>query len=485
MVQVLLLTLTSFIAMPAAKAQVCVGDSLALVEIYNATNGPSWTSSTNWLTGRVATWRGVSVTGNRVTGLSLPFNHLTGALPYHLGFLQELTTLSLQGNDLAGQIPSALVFLQKLKVLNLSSNNLTGNIPVTLGLTLSLTSLNLSGNTLSGSIPVTFALLSKLRALDLSSNQLSGSIPATLGYLSSLQSLSLANNKLSGSIPATFSNLNSVQEVYIFNNKLSGALPDAIGGMDSLTFFNASQNKFTGAVPASVAALPFLYFFNVESNQIQDLPNLTSSASLLQLYVADNKLTFADIVPNISKAQGGNYAPQDSVASNKTINVCAGQTLTLPGNYIEATPGNLYRWYKTDLSYFGPLSVNQPLAVPNAATTNAGVYTVEISNDQAPDLLIYRKTVRVKVNACASSAQALRTGDTKVYPVPFDETTLVEVAGEAAKVVVMDSQGNIRETHATTDDQQSVTVGASLTKGTYFVQSVHGSKKEVVRIVKN
>ena len=50
------------------KAQVDVNDSLALVDLYNSTNGPSWTHHDNWLTGPVGSWYGIYLTdgGKRV-----------------------------------------------------------------------------------------------------------------------------------------------------------------------------------------------------------------------------------------------------------------------------------------------------------------------------------------------------------------------------------------------------------------------------------
>ena len=51
------------------KAQVLESDSLALVALYNSTDGSNWTNNTNWLTGNVDTWFGVTVSGNRVTEL--------------------------------------------------------------------------------------------------------------------------------------------------------------------------------------------------------------------------------------------------------------------------------------------------------------------------------------------------------------------------------------------------------------------------------
>jgi Leucine-rich repeat (LRR) protein len=481
LVTVVLLTIAGFLTAPAARAEVCVGDSLALVEIYHATNGASWTSSTNWLSGPLSSWQGVQLTNGRVTSLTLTFNNLTGSLPLHLGFLQELTGLSLQGNALTGSVPVALVFLQKLKTVDLSGNKLTGGVPVTLGLTQSLVSLNLSGNQLTGSIPVTLALLSKLRSLNLSNNKLTGSIPPALGSLSGLQSLQLNDNQLTGQIPTTIGNLNSVREFLLFNNKLTGTIPTAIGGMDSVVFINLSNNKLTGAVPASIVNDKQLYFLNVESNQIKDVPNLSASTSLLQLYVASNKLTYADIEPNIVKAQNGSYAPQDSVGTNAVVTVCAGGAVTLPGNYIEASPNNSYTWFKKDLSFIADPSSSASFTITNATAANAGLYSVEISNSVAVDLILYRRTVRVKVAACAGKQSSAST--ISVYPVPFEGATTVAVGGEAAQVVVLDGNGTVREKYDVAS-QGSVEIGQRLERGTYLIQTIQGDKKESVRVIK-
>ncbi|MDZ7648395.1 MAG: hypothetical protein U5K54_15080 [Cytophagales bacterium] len=45
------------------------------------TGGASWTNKTNWLTGNVTTWAGVTFTGGSVTTINLPNNNLTGDVP--------------------------------------------------------------------------------------------------------------------------------------------------------------------------------------------------------------------------------------------------------------------------------------------------------------------------------------------------------------------------------------------------------------------
>ena len=62
----LLMTLLGFMVLVTVtgvtvRAQVSEQDSLALVALYNATNGPNWTNNTNWLTTPVSQWVGAVI----------------------------------------------------------------------------------------------------------------------------------------------------------------------------------------------------------------------------------------------------------------------------------------------------------------------------------------------------------------------------------------------------------------------------------------
>ena len=65
-----------------ASAQTATEDTdrAALVALYNATDGPNWTNSTNWLTDApLGEWHGVDTdTRGRVYALRLSDNQLTG-----------------------------------------------------------------------------------------------------------------------------------------------------------------------------------------------------------------------------------------------------------------------------------------------------------------------------------------------------------------------------------------------------------------------
>ena len=132
-------------------------DRVALVAVYNATNGPNWRETDAWLSDApLNEWHGVSTDDSgRVIQLNLTDNQLNGEIPPELGSLTSLTALYLGGNQLSGAIPPALGNLANLEVLHLSYSQLSGEIPPELGNLASLTMLFLDGNQLSGCVPAT------------------------------------------------------------------------------------------------------------------------------------------------------------------------------------------------------------------------------------------------------------------------------------------------------------------------------------------
>ncbi len=114
---------------------VYVDEYNALVDLYNATNGPNWTSEQsnpddNWLTSAlVEDWYGVAVDNNHVVSIDLNNNNLDGIIPNSIGDLIGLQLLYLHYNQLTGSIPSSIGNLASLEVLYLFDNQLTGSIP--------------------------------------------------------------------------------------------------------------------------------------------------------------------------------------------------------------------------------------------------------------------------------------------------------------------------------------------------------------------
>ena len=87
-----------------------VPDRDELVEFHEATGGPNWHNDTDWLShAPLDDWHGVdTVMDDRVTGLKLPSNNLSGPIPTVLGDLTGLEVLDLSRNGLTGKIPAAL-----------------------------------------------------------------------------------------------------------------------------------------------------------------------------------------------------------------------------------------------------------------------------------------------------------------------------------------------------------------------------------------
>ncbi|GAY69053.1 hypothetical protein CUMW_269010 [Citrus unshiu] len=93
--------------------------------------------------------------------------------------------------------------LNKMYGVDLSCNKLTGEIPPQISKLTRIRALNLSHNNLTGVIPVTFSNLNHVESLDVSYNNLNGKIPPQLVELNALAvfSVDIHNNLLSRKIP--------------------------------------------------------------------------------------------------------------------------------------------------------------------------------------------------------------------------------------------------------------------------------------------
>jgi gliding motility-associated-like protein len=267
-------------------------DSLALVALYNSTNGINWTSRTNWLVTPVSNWQGVKVINGRVTEININNNNLTGSLPPELGNLTLLTSLKLYSNAIAGPIPSKISKLTSLTTLYLSSNRLSGVIPPELGQINSMVDLQLASNSLIGSIPTELGNLQNLTTLYLHYNQLSGSIPPEMGNLTELKTLYLYNNLLTGSIPVELGLLPNLQLLLLNNNNLTGSIPASLGSLSKLTYLYLHYNKLSDSIPAQLGNLSNLYYLYLNNNTLRGtIPSsLGSLKNLRQLYLQMNQL---------------------------------------------------------------------------------------------------------------------------------------------------------------------------------------------------
>ena len=99
-----------------------VTDSLALVALFNSTGGETWTVKTNWLSGTIDTWFGVTVNGQSITAIELPANNLSGSVADPLVDILSLQTVNLSANALTA-VPD-FTLNAEITSLNLSDNKL-------------------------------------------------------------------------------------------------------------------------------------------------------------------------------------------------------------------------------------------------------------------------------------------------------------------------------------------------------------------------
>lgn len=270
-------------------------DREALVAFYQATNGPNWNQSTNWLSDEpLHKWHGVQTDPEgRVTGISLTDNNLTGRLPPVIGQLQHLVGLRLFGNRISGSIPPELGNLSKLRSLYLDGCLIHGSIPSELGQLTGLIRLSLSGNSLSGSIPPELGQLTNLISLTLSGNELTGAIPPELGNLKNLDRMFLSNNALTGPIPPELGQLENLRTLVLFTNRISGPIPPEIGNMKSLDHLSVWDNQLTGSIPTQLGQLNNLIGITLSDNRLTGPipPELGNLHLLISLRVDSNRIS--------------------------------------------------------------------------------------------------------------------------------------------------------------------------------------------------
>ncbi len=194
-------------------------ECLALVSLFEQTDGENWVDHTNWLQNDdPCSWYGITCDAGAVTEISLFDNELSGEIPTELANLSSLTILILSSNNLTGSIPDSFATLPTLSTLALGGNQLSGTIPASLGQIENLVILALSDNNFTGNIPAALSALAHLEYLGLAFNQLSGELPTELGDLTDLKAFTIEFNQISGEIPQSFTHLTALEEFdYIFN----------------------------------------------------------------------------------------------------------------------------------------------------------------------------------------------------------------------------------------------------------------------------
>jgi len=253
-------------------------DSLLLVSIYNAMDGDNWTNNSGWKTSSLENWHGVTIKDDRVAGIAMENNNLSGEIPeelnkltmldsisfvselgivgdfpLHITQIEGLKYLNISGTAILGDIPAEIANLQNLETLILSSNaGITGSIPKELGNIISLKVLVLHNMfAVQSTIPLEIAQLVNLDTLSLTSCNLKGFIPEAL-FMDNLKYLSLNNNKFIGYLPTEVDNLKNIEYLNLAGNSFTGEIPSELGKLDTLLKLFIENNHLEGIVPSNI-----------------------------------------------------------------------------------------------------------------------------------------------------------------------------------------------------------------------------------------
>ncbi len=496
------LLLTTFLPR-LTNAQVKLSDSLALVDLYNKTNGAGWYKSTNWLTANpVSTWYGIKVVNNRVDSIGLGNNNLIGSLPASIGDLHLLRILNLSSNQLKKSIPSTLGNLEALTFLNFYNNGFTGSIPESIGNCSNLEYLSFEINHLSGPIPESLGNCTKLESINMYANQLtsipasignlhelwylnivsnglSGSIPASIGNCRKLQNLILYFNNLTGSLPPTLGKCTELKELALFVNQLSGEVPRTLGNCKKLERLYLNQNQFTGPVPVTLGNCTKMQIFDLSDNHLTggvpaSLANLPENCSIglagnelsgnipvpihrtgRKLYIYDNRFNFTPLEPAVPKYSGLAYFSQKNIPyhlDGNVLSVTAGGTLS----------NNTYKWYKNGVL------VKTAVGDSTLALTGAGKYSANVTNKIATALTLHSDTLILTVMQTATRQTRTDVKNAMFTLSPNPASNYITIKGTEGEMKIYTADGRlVKQQYVNCPTAINI---ASLTPGIYYVE---------------
>ncbi|AFM04866.1 Leucine Rich Repeat (LRR)-containing protein [Bernardetia litoralis DSM 6794] len=300
-----------------AQRTVIANDSLALIDIYQNTNGENW--SNPWqLNQKVTTWNGITIENQRVVALNLNGRGLIGQLPNSLENLSELKTLNISSNNLTGSL-EMLASLSNLKSLSMAATNYKnsyGNVPSIFGQIRQLTSLNIAQNGFTSPISDTtgFFLLTNLEELYIHSNSFVGTMQSEFGNFRNLKKFHIASSRFSGILPASLRNLTQLEEFYLAKNNFNSDLGEVISVMPNLRVLSAASNQLgrNRQIPLSLYNLSRLTYLDLSNNEYDFFihPRVSQLQNLETLLLNNNKLTqnIPSSLGNLSKLKNCNLS---------------------------------------------------------------------------------------------------------------------------------------------------------------------------------
>ncbi len=482
-----------------AGAGVPISEYLALVEIYDSTNGNAWTNNLNWLdtiTVTVNDWFGVTVENGHVTKFEMPNNNLS-RIPIALNDLPELKKADFSLGNFSGEIPN-LENLASLDEFSLANNNFIFNdlIPITDWINYNnfKNSFNYSPQTGVGEtesltfyLGDTFNLEVKNYDSDNSDNfewfrngisiqngekynlekeawfddnngvfhcgitnsllpdltLISEDINVTVNY-SSNDSLALINLRNEYEI---------LQEIWT---------NDSIFTWSNITFENGfvtaidfSGLNMEGVISPIFTQFDSLVWLNLSNNNLSgevppfsntkngNIKSISSSKILTYLNIANNNFRFIDLETNASDFFNIDvfiYAPQQSIGQPLDTSIYKYEGITFEiGNYISGN-SDVYAWFKDGQEVTGKNDLT--FTIENAALQDSGYYTCSITNTLFADLTLHSDTSWLKVMVPVGIDNQ-KLSEFNIYPNPAQTRVYIDTKNETIDLKVFNLTGNL------------------------------------------
>lgn len=421
-------------------------DSLALIQLFQNTNGENWVNNTGWGFGEllVKDWFGITVERDRVVGINLASNDLIGGIGSELTPLDALLTLDLSDNEIIGlpdltsltNLTSANVTNNKLEFASLEPNVGINNINFNpqkevLELVDALFELDNAiqiGREIRGTEgTVTYTWFKDDVVLDGETNPIltienvgfddegEYSVEATSSIVAGLV---LRSTKFVVKVSSLERDIAALTNIYNATGGPEGLWVNDANWLsaDVTTWFGVTvtNNRVTGLalpnnglqnqMPVDLKDLGSVTTIDLSGNELRGLPDMRSlSTSLTSLNVVSNRLGYKSIELNLS-VPGFQFDPQRRYGVTTESRLQIGESFELR---IDITgDNNRYQWFRkprrTPEDVPGtpiPGATRNRYVVDNIDFDNMGIFYVEVTSplvtQQFPDFKIRNRNQQV------------------------------------------------------------------------------------------
>jgi Leucine-rich repeat (LRR) protein len=526
MKNLILLICFSFMSI-TAFTQVTFSDSIALVALYDSTDGPNWSKQENWLNGPVDIWQGITVENGRVTEIDFSNTGLNGMVPDSIFNLDALKEFSFRESNAQLDLDQRMGGWSNLELINVSGNMVTVDLP-SLCLMPMLHSITFFSMHVGGEIPDCFQDL-PLKRLSMANAQLdSALLPDFIDSIPTLTNISLRGNQFYGPIPDAYCNGNT-QFLNLGNNALTGTIPSCLDADSNLIQLFLDGNQMDGEVPVDILG-PKLTILDLCNNQFTgnvsewpDLPEMdrlklannqfegTFNGAILQssnfrildlsknrfdelinfpsfdfvsgISVYDNVFDFTDLEHIFPNNANFKYAPQAVTGQEETKDLDIGDSFDISMDAGGAI--TTYQWFKDDALIVEATTENYSIAT--VSEMDAGVYHCEAKHDGFPELTL--KSAPITLSFGTTSIQGVYTDHWRLRGNPVGNQLILTRNDfshfmEKPLLRVFDGTGKIMVQQEVQPNSKEILVYmGSYPAGIYRVQLVDGNRFGIWQVV--